>query len=174
MKPSAMVPFGSLLAVLLASTLPVNRAEAEERPARRSSTVATSKAKLIAVMLPAGNSNVQGTVVFEKFAGGTRVTARIGGLRPNAVHAIRIEGLRDVATPRSESSRDHLQAGDLGNLISDDKGNAIHVLDLEPRALGRDGILGLMVTVHENAGSGESPDKEAGDPIGTGLIRSAK
>jgi hypothetical protein len=171
MNPPTLVSVGCL--VLLSATLPLDRAEGEPRPMLRSFTPSIGKYKLIAEILPAGNGTVEGSVLFEKIAGGVRVTARIGGLRADAVHAIRIQGITRVRT-NTGSSRDVLQAGDLGNLMSDGNGNATHVLDLDDQALGGGGIAGLTIIVQERAGRGDLPHDHAGDPIGAGVIRTAR
>ena len=170
MRPFAIFfPVGGVLAFLLVAPLSANRVQAEERPVFRSSTI-TGKQKLLAVMRPTRTGTVEGSVLFERIAGGVRVTARIGGLKRDSVHALRIQGVSNDGA-NAVSSGDVLAPGDLGNVMSDENGNATHVMDLDRRALNSGGLLGLTVTVHENAGNGESPDRAAGDPIGAGVIR---
>lgn len=61
--------------------------------------------------------------------------------------------------------------GDLGNIQSDENGNASKTMTVENLTLhGEDSILGRAIIVHEKADTGEQPTGGAGSRIGYGVI----
>jgi len=147
--------------------------------------------KLVAIVRPVGSSNVRGSVVFEKVAEGIQVTAKIGGLTPNANHAIHIHEFGDLGSDDATSAGGHFNpeghphalpddsnrhAGDLGNLQADGSGNATLSLVVKNITLdsGKSGILGRAVIVHAKADDGGQPTGNAGDRIGAGVIGISK
>jgi superoxide dismutase, Cu-Zn family len=147
--------------------------------------------KLIAVIRPVGKGNVSGTVVFEKTAEGVKVTAKIGGLTPDARHAFHIHEFGDLGSEDASSAGEHFNpggdahgmpgqtqrhAGDLGNLKADGQGNAVEVVTVKGLTLdhGPNGILGRAVIVHSKPDDGGQPSGNAGGRIGGGVIGISK
>lgn len=147
--------------------------------------------KLLAVIRPVADSKVQGTIVFEKSGNDVMVKAKIGGLEPNSKHGIHVHEFGDLGSPDATSAGGHFNpdghdhalpekdmrhAGDLGNLIADENGNAaldITVTNLTLDA-GKDGILGRAVIIHAKEDDGGQPTGNAGDRIGAGVIGISK
>jgi Cu-Zn family superoxide dismutase len=147
--------------------------------------------KLVAIIRPVGDGNVRGSVVFEKGDDGIIVTAKIGGLTPNASHAIHIHEFGDLGSNDATSAGDHFNprghphavpddnerhAGDLGNLQADGDGNATLTLVVNNITLdaSKSGILGRAVIVHSKADDGGQPSGNAGDRIAAGVIGISK
>jgi superoxide dismutase, Cu-Zn family len=177
-------------ALLLALMAPALHAQDPPSPPLSHTSSAEMK-KLVAIMRPVGNSNVRGSVVFEKVDDGILVTAKIGGLAPNASHAIHIHEFGDLGSDDATSAGDHFNpgghphalpdesdrhAGDLGNLQADGDGNATLTLVVNNITLdsGKSGILGRAVIVHAKADDGGQPAGNAGDRIGAGVIGISK
>jgi superoxide dismutase, Cu-Zn family len=177
-------------AVLLALTAPALRAQ-EPTPSRSAHTSSAEFKKLVAIIRPMANSNVRGSVVFEKVDDGILITAKIGGLTPNANHAIHIHEFGDLGSDDATSAGDHFNpeghphavpddsnrhAGDLGNLQADGDGNAVLTLVVNNITLdsGKSGILGRAVIVHAKGDDGGQPSGNAGDRIAAGVIGISK
>ena len=181
------------LAVLALIGTPIARGQKEDAAGHEAAHAATTQdiAKLIAIIKPVGDSRVEGSVLFVKTDAGIKITAKIGGLTPNAKHAIHIHEFGDLGSDDATSAGDHFNpdghphampdkeerhAGDMGNLEADDKGNA--VLDLTVKNITLDmgprGILGRAVIVHAKPDDGGQPTGNAGDRIGAGVIGLSK
>lgn len=147
--------------------------------------------RLVAAIRPVGDSQVRGTVLFEKTADGVQITARIGGLNPSSRHGIHIHEFGDLGSADATSAGGHFNpdnhphgtpteqkrhAGDLGNLLADEKGNAVMELRVDNLTfdLGSHGIIGRAVIVHEKIDSGAQPTGDAGSRIGAGVIGISK
>lgn len=147
--------------------------------------------KLIALINPVGDSNVKGTVVFEKVADGVKVTAEVGGLEPNSKHGFHIHEFGDLGAADATSAGGHFNpeghdhalpdkeprhAGDLGNLEADAEGVAKFEITVGNITLGygKHGILGRAVIIHEKMDDGGQPTGNAGDRIGAGVIGISK
>jgi Cu-Zn family superoxide dismutase len=147
--------------------------------------------KLVAIIRPTGSLNVRGSVLFDKVDDGILITAKIGGLTPNAHHAIHIHEFGDLGSDDATSAGDHFNpgghphalpdesdrhAGDLGNLQADADGNATLSLVANNITLdaGKRGILGRAVIVHAKADDGSQPSGNAGDRIAAGVIGISK
>ncbi|HEY1122199.1 MAG TPA: superoxide dismutase family protein [Haloferula sp.] len=189
MKPFYSLGLGS--AVLLAVMTPTLQAQEPTTPPLPAHTSSAELKKLIAIIRPMANSNVRGSVEFEKVDDGILVTAKIGGLTPNANHAIHIHEFGDLGSDDATSAGDHFNpaghphavpddsnrhAGDLGNLQADGDGNAVLTLVVNNITLdsGKSGILGRAVIVHAKADDGGQPSGNAGDRIGAGVIGISK
>lgn len=181
---------GASSALLLALIAPAIRAQ-EPSPPPSPHTSSAEMKKLVAIIRPVGNSNVRGSVVFEKVDDGILVTAKIGGLTPNANHAIHIHEFGDLGSDDATSAGGHFNpgdhphalpdesdrhAGDLGNLQADGDGNATLSLIVNNITLdsGKSGILGRAVIVHAKADDGGQPTGNAGDRIAAGVIGISK
>ncbi|MBB5351706.1 Cu-Zn family superoxide dismutase [Haloferula luteola] len=143
--------------------------------------------ELIAAIQPASGSNVKGSVLFKKVSGGVEITARIGGLEPNSKHGIHIHEFGDITATDATSAGGHFNpehhdhalpetaerhAGDLGNLVADEDGNATLSLTVENLSLTRGDhpIVGRAVIIHEKVDDGGQPTGNAGARIGAGVI----
>lgn len=143
--------------------------------------------QLIAAIRPVGDSNVMGSVLFQKIEDGVRVTAKIGGLEPNAEHAFHIHEFGDITADDGTSAgghfnpeghdhglpdAEHRHAGDLGNLTTDGDGNAEKTFTVDNVSLtgGKLAILGRSVVVHAKKDDGGQPTGNAGPRIGIGVI----
>ncbi len=147
--------------------------------------------KLVAVINPVGDSNVKGTVVFEKVGDGVKVTADVGGFEPNTKHGFHIHEFGDLGSPDATSAGGHFNPnghdhalenaenrhnGDLGNLTADENGHATLTLTVDNIRLGagKMGILGRAVIIHAKEDDGGQPTGNAGDRIGAGVIGISK
>lgn len=107
--------------------------------------------KLVAVIHPVGDSNVKGTVVFEKTDEGIKVTADVGGFEPNTKHGFHIHEFGDLGSPDATSAGGHFNPnghdhalpdkevrheGDMGNLSADENGHATMTLTVKNITLG--------------------------------------
>lgn len=147
--------------------------------------------KLIAMVHPVGDSDVRGTVVFEKVAEGVKVTAEVGGLKPNSKHGFHIHEFGDLGADDATSAGGHFNpeghdhalpdkdvrhAGDLGNLEANAEGVAKFEITVDNITLGagNHGILGRAVIIHAKEDDGGQPTGNAGDRIGAGVIGISK
>lgn len=147
--------------------------------------------KLLAVINPVGDSNIKGTVVFEKVADGVKVTANVGGFEPNTKHGFHIHEFGDLGSPDATSAGGHFNPeghdhalpdadarhlGDLGNLSADENGHATLTFTVDNIMLGggKMGILGRAVIIHAKEDDGGQPTGNAGDRIGAGVIGISK
>jgi Cu-Zn family superoxide dismutase len=144
--------------------------------------------ELIAVLSPTEGNQAAGVVTFKPLdEGKVEVEAKVTGLSPNAKHAIHIHQYGDLTSKDGMSAGDHYNpmghqhglpekkdrhAGDLGNLESDQSGNANFKLIVDNISLaGRlSPIIGRGVVVHAKADDGSQPSGNAGDRIAVGVI----
>jgi len=189
MKTIHSLALGS--ALLFAAAAPALHAQEAASPPHPAHASSAELKKLVAIIRPMANSNVRGSVEFEKVDDGILVTAKVGGLTPNANHAIHIHEFGDLGSDDAASAGDHFNpeghphaipdesnrhAGDLGNLQADGDGNAVLTLVVNNITLdsGKSGILGRSVVVHAKADDGGQPSGNAGDRIGAGVIGISK
>lgn len=142
---------------------------------------------LVAVIRPANDSSVSGTVTFDQVDGGVEVTAEITGLLPDAKHAIHIHEYGDVTAADGTSAGGHYSphghhhglpsetnrhAGDLGNLETDLNGKATMSMVVENITLTgpENPIVGRAVIIHMGKDDGSQPTGGAGKRIGMGVI----
>lgn len=148
--------------------------------------------ELLAVVQPASGSDVRGSVLFEKVPEGVKVTARIGGLEPDAKHAIHIHEFGNIMAEDGTSAGGHYNpeghehglpgesdmrhAGDFGNLETDADGNAEMVLTLDNISLaaGENPIIGRSIIIHAKEDDGGQPTGNAGPRIAMGVIGVSK
>lgn len=144
----------------------------------------------VAVLIPTENHNVRGTVWFTPAAGGTDISIQLSGLDPGP-HAIHIHEYGDCTSPDAESAGPHFNpggmqhgapgdaerhAGDLGNIVADDKGNAaVHILDPVIKLEGPNAVIGRAAIVHKRADDFKSqPAGAAGERLACGVVGRAK
>lgn len=144
--------------------------------------------KGIANLFPIKGGKVTGTAKFEPTGNGIKVIAHIEGLKPNSKQGFHIHefgdctaldfssagshynpGSRQHAGPENEESH----AGDMGNLVSNDKGFADYEYNFTDLTIagGMNPVLGRAVIVHENEDNLVSqPTGNAGARVACGVI----
>jgi Cu-Zn family superoxide dismutase len=147
---------------------------------------APSVTSAIAVLVPAGGSNVSGTVKFTQEGGGVHVQADLRGLTPGR-HGFHIHEKGDLSkadltsagghyNPMGQHHADRLSSerheGDLGNIDADAEGHAsVDFVDHELQLNGAHSIVGRAVIVHAKADDLKSqPAGDAGGRIAGGVI----
>lgn len=151
----------------------------------------TGITKAVAVMHPTAGGEASGQVWFTQEDDGVRIVADIGGLTPNARHAIHIHQFGDASAADGTSAGGHYNpagnkhgapdaaerhAGDLGNLHADGAGNAHYDRTDSNISLAglKNPILGLAVIIHAGEDKFTQPTGGAGARIGIGVIGTAK
>jgi Cu-Zn family superoxide dismutase len=146
--------------------------------------------KVIAVLTPASDSKVMGTIAFTKAGDGVKVVADISGLSPGK-HGFHIHEFGDCSDPKAASAGGHFNptkhqhgapdasdrhAGDLGNIDADASGKAhLEINDNAMQLTGDNAIIGHAVIVHEKADDLKTqPTGDAGGRLACGVIGVAK
>ena len=134
--------------------------------------------------------NISGTVSFTPAEGGVHVVADVSGLTPGK-HGFHIHQSADLSSPDLKSAGPHFNpggtkhggpdsemhhAGDLGNLVADEKGHA--TLDRVFPGLSvsgeKDGVIGHSVVIHAGEDDLKSdPAGNSGARIAAGAIEAA-
>ena len=154
---------------------------------------ATTK-NAICILYPDNNSGVTGVVSFqqEDFSAATKIVASVKGLSPNSLHAIHVHQYGDLTNgcvtagphynPHSKNHGGPMDSerhvGDLGNLKSNEKGEAYMAMsDMQVKLHGEDSIAGRSVVVHageDDLGKGGHADSlttgHAGARLACGTI----
>ena len=180
----------SILAVLILTINPPLLSVAEEPvdEAMESPPVIVDATELIAVLSPTEGNQTAGVVTFKPVEKGqVEIDAKLTGLPANSKHAIHIHQYGDLTSKDGKSAGDHYNpmhhphalpdkenrhAGDLGNLESDQNGNANFKLTVDNISLaGRSNpIIGRGLVVHAKPDDGSQPTGNAGDRIAVGVI----
>lgn len=143
--------------------------------------------RLIAVIHPTEDNSANGIVTFTREGEGVRVEATISGLDPNSNHGFHIHEYGDCSAgdatsagghfnpyemPHSSPEDDERHMGDLGNLESNEDGEAsLNYLDTVLEFSGAGSILGRGVVVHADEDDFETqPTGDAGARIGCAVI----
>lgn len=141
-----------------------------------------------AVINPTQGNTASGRVTFVAVKGGVLVLADIHGLTPGK-HGFHIHEHGDCSAPDGSSAGGHFNphnkkhgspdsterhAGDLGNLIADDKGNAAYErLDTVIELSGPNSIVGRSIIIHEKEDDFTTqPTGNAGNKVACGVIHS--
>lgn len=151
-----------------------------------------SAEKAVTVLVPTATSRVRGTVTFSQGRGGVMVRARVEGLLPGE-HGFHVHEWGDCTAPDASSAGghfapwesphggpeappDHRHAGDLGNLVADERGIAEYLrLDRGLSLQGPDTIVGRAVIVHEKADDlVTQPTGGAGGRVACGVVGIAR
>jgi Cu-Zn family superoxide dismutase len=152
--------------------------------------MAKTRQTAIAVLSPAPNGNVRGTVTFTEETEGIRVTASIEGLTPGA-HGFHIHEKGDCSSPDFSSAGPHFNplqmphgsptdpqhhSGDFGNLEANAQGIARYERVFSWLTFkGTNSIIGHAVIVHEKADDMKSqPAGNAGARLACGVIQSTR
>jgi Cu-Zn family superoxide dismutase len=151
---------------------------------------ASGQDKAVAELQALGDSGVTGTATFTAEAGKVRVEAEVSGLAPGP-HGFHIHEWGDCSAADGKSAGAHynptghehgppgagVHAGDLGNLVADEDGEArvSIVLDQFQLDAGPRGILGRGLIVHADDDDLVSqPAGDAGGRVACGVIRGAR
>jgi superoxide dismutase, Cu-Zn family len=134
-------------------------------------------------------SSVAGQVNFQETKEKIRVTAKVSGLKPNTEHGFHVHEKGDCSAADATSAGGHFNpgaqahghyrqakrhAGDMPNLVANEKGEANVSFDVEGVRLddGQLGILNRAVVVHANPDDYQSqPAGNAGGRIACGIIK---
>lgn len=143
-----------------------------------------------ATLASASGSGVTGTVSFTEQAEGVHVFAMVSGLTPGP-HGFHVHENGDCSAPDATSAGGHFNptgaphgapdaeahhAGDMGNLVADEAGNANYEAVLTGVSLGDgpDSIVGRAVIVHADPDDMTSqPTGNAGARVACGVIQAA-
>lgn len=144
--------------------------------------------RAICVVHPLGDNSVRGTVTFTKVEEGVEVVAELTGLPPGpAKHGFHIHEFGDCSMddgicagghfnptnqPHGGPDDDERHVGDLGNVESDESGNATYRrVDRVIELGGPHSIIGLSIIIHADPDDLTSqPTGNAGARIGCGVI----
>jgi Cu-Zn family superoxide dismutase len=146
--------------------------------------------KAVAVITPTATSKVAGVVLFEKAAGGVKITANISGLTPGK-HGFHIHEFGDCSAADYTTAGPHFMMageshgapmsasshnGDMGNLEADSTGTAhMEWIDAEISFSGPTSILGRAIIVHEKEDDLKTqPTGNSGARIACAVIGIAK
>jgi lipoyl(octanoyl) transferase len=127
-------------------------------------------------------SSVTGQVNLQEAKDKVRVTAKVSGLKPNSEHGFHVHEKGDCSAADATSAGGHFNpegqphghyghakrhAGDMPNLVANDKGDASVSFDMEGVRLddGKHGILNRAIVVHAN------PDDYQSQPAGNAGCR---
>ncbi len=147
--------------------------------------------KAVAVMHPTQGNRTSGVVSFEQTGEFVKIVADIKGLKPNAKHAIHVHALGDCSAPDAKSAGSHYNpsghphgsprnpvrhAGDLGNLVADNRGEAHYELTVHNISIAglRNPVIGRAVIIHAGEDKFVQPTGAAGPRIACGCIGVAK
>ncbi len=130
---------------------------------------------------------ITGTVTFTQADKGVRVVADVNGLKPGK-HGFHIHQSADLSAPDLKSAgghfnpggekhggpdAEHHHAGDLGNLVADEKGHATLDRVFEGLSIAgeKDGVIGHSVVIHAGEDDLKSdPAGNSGARIAAGVI----
>ncbi len=147
--------------------------------------------KGVAVILPAGNSQVMGKLILSTMpGGGVHIQGAVSNLSPGQ-HGFHIHEWGDISAPDGTSAGGHYNPqghphagpemikrheGDLGNILAGTNGIAlIDFMDKELELNGPLSVIGRGVIIHAQADDLQTqPTGNAGGRIGMGVIGIAK
>ncbi len=144
--------------------------------------------EVIAEINPTAGNNAAGTVHFYRAGNKVKVVANISGLTPNGKHGFHIHQYGDCSSGDGKSAGGHYNpaghnhagpddkirhAGDLGNLMADENGNASYEKMVGNITIAgkKNPVLGRGIIIHAGADDLKSqPTGAAGARIGCGII----
>lgn len=138
----------------------------------------------VALLIPTrGNDGIQGYVVFRQDDDLVHITGKVRGLTPGK-HGFHIHEFGDLRTADGSSAGGHYNpegtehggpddakhhAGDLGNIVADEDGNA--VIDMTSKAFEVHFVIGRAIVVHAGADDlASQPSGDAGARVALGVI----
>ncbi|RJG06588.1 superoxide dismutase family protein [Noviherbaspirillum cavernae] len=134
-------------------------------------------------------SNVAGTVDFAERGDKVVVSTKVTGLKPNADHGFHVHEKGDCSSADAMTAGGHFNpdakphshpkdpmhhAGDMGNLVSDGKGEAVVSIEVDTIRVdnGKFGILDRAVVIHASPDDYKTqPTGNAGGRIACGVIK---
>ena len=140
----------------------------------------------VAVLVPIGNSGVQGTIYFTQQGDHVNIKGKIVGLKPgeHAMHVHEFGDLTDIeqgmtagshynptGMPHGHPTDQKRHAGDFGNITADQNGVAL--LDMNDPVVQLNGphsIIGRSLVVHANPDKFTQPVGDAGPRVAVGVI----
>lgn len=161
-----------------------------EQSAAPESAQTTPGLTATATLVAKSGSRVSGTVTFTQQAEGVLVFAIVSGLTPGS-HGFHIHETGDCSAPDGSSAGGHFNpgsmphggpdagehhAGDLGNIVADEAGNANYEKVIPGITLeeGSNSVIGRAVVVHESADDMTTqPTGNAGGRLACGVIEAA-
>ncbi|OGQ33760.1 MAG: hypothetical protein A3F16_00350 [Deltaproteobacteria bacterium RIFCSPHIGHO2_12_FULL_43_9] len=174
-----LVAFSSLIVLCSCEKVP---------KAPTASNIFSNVHKGIAIVYPMKEGKVTGVARFEHAGSGIKVVAHIEGLKPNSKQGFHIHEYGDCSASDFSSAGAHYNpqnrqhagpendehhAGDMGNLVSNDKGVADYEYTFSDLTIagGMNPVLGRAVIIHENEDNLVSqPTGNAGSRIACGVI----
>ena len=139
--------------------------------------------KLVATVMPVGDSNVSGSVTFTASENGVQVTGNFEGLEPGN-HGFHIHEYGDCTAEDGTSAGGHFNPaennhgapsdmerhmGDLGNIEVNENGSA--AVDFADQTVTLDQIIGRGIIIHAGEDDFESqPTGAAGSRVACGVI----
>jgi len=142
--------------------------------------------RAVARMKPTEGNDVSGVVYFEQTDQGVVVRATIMGLEPGSVHGFHIHEKGDCSAPDATSAGGHYapedkphglppseerHAGDMGNIVADDQGEAKIERTFDTFSLKGDrSVADRAVIVHAAEDKGTQPTGDAGARVACGVI----
>jgi superoxide dismutase, Cu-Zn family len=143
----------------------------------------------LASLIPRQDGALQGAVTFSETPDGVRVRGHITGLPPDSKHGFHIHAGSQCELPDFLSAEGHFNpqnkphggrhgaerhAGDLGNISTNNRGEAIIEFTVHGITIGHgdSDIVGRTLVLHDNADDLQSqPTGDAGDRLACGLIQ---
>jgi superoxide dismutase, Cu-Zn family len=146
--------------------------------------------RAVALITPTQGNFVHGTVTFQKTDKGVHIVATLMGLKPGK-HGFHIHEFGDITSADGSSAGGHFNpegmphsmpmsnkrhAGDMGNILADENGNAhLDYVDNVMKLDGPHSIIGHAVIIHEKEDDFTTqPTGNAGARVGNGVIGIAK
>ena len=142
--------------------------------------------RAVAVLAPTEGNSVRGVVTFLRTDSGVYVVADVRGLTPGP-HGFHVHELGDCSAPDGTSAGGHFNpsghdhgapdsevrhVGDLGNIVTDDQGNARHEeTDAHLQLDGPQSIIGRGLIVHAGEDDlASQPTGAAGARVACGVV----
>lgn len=152
---------------------------------------ASSSDQAVAELKSPSMTKLKSDIKFKKTAEGVKVVAVVSGLNPGSVHGFHIHEKGECKGPDFKSAGEHFNpmkhahnspaaaakhAGDLGNLIANEKGIAkTEVIIKEEKDVSLSNMIGRSVVLHDKPDDLTSqPSGDSGDRIACGIIKSEK
>jgi Cu-Zn family superoxide dismutase len=191
MKTASFLVMGWLTAVVAAAQMmPAASPSPAASPAAAAKAAAGPVTRAVAVLHPAKDGKVEGTLTFTRAADGVKVSGRISGLAAGT-HGFHIHEFGDCSAADFSSAGGHYNPtghqhagppepkrhiGDMGNIEAGADGVAtVDYTDTRLRFEGAHGILGRGVIVHANPDDFKTqPTGNAGGRVACGVIGVAK
>ena len=171
----------------LATAVTLTGCGKSETEAHTEPTTSNPIERAIAIITPTEGSSVKGMADFKQNGDEVEIVVRLEGLPPNSVHGWHIHEFGDLSDPKGKATGGHYNpeghdhalpnktrrhAGDLGNLTTDDQGNANQEITVKNISINgsKNPILGRGVIIHAEEDDGGQPTGNAGGRIAQGVI----